>query len=273
MYRLENFCEGPVVDEAGALFISAPPRGYVERRDAAGAFSEWTRAPRANGHKILADGQHLLCNSDHILRLDPEGHHLGRAAGGLARSLDEGPDHEIRWPNDITMDGAGGFYFTESLRHEGAVIHVGGDGEARVFARDIDFANGLVLSPDGGSLFIAESYTNRILVIDVESPGRPSGALRFFADLPTHGRATGQEGASSLPDGLTVDDDGRLWIAHYGMGAVQVLSPTGALEATYDAGMSLVSNLCFAADGLYVTGGDGTPGPGVVTRLEIMRSG
>ena len=187
--------------------------------------------------------------------------------------MDGGADHEIRWPNDITLDGAGGFYFTESLRHEGAVIHVDAEGEARVFARDIDFANGLVLSPDGTSLYVAESYTNRILIIDVESPGKPAGAARLFADLPTHGAEQAEDGASSLPDGITVDDDGRLWVAHYGMSAVQVLSPTGDLEATYDAGMPLVSNLCFTPEGLYVTGGEGTPGPGVLTRLDITRSG
>ena len=59
------------------------------------------------------------------------------------------------------------------------------------------------------------------------------------------------------------------WVAHYGMSAVQVLSPEATLEATYDAGMPLVRNLCFGPDGLYVPGGANMPGPGVLTRLDI----
>lgn len=269
VFRPDHFCEGPVVDEDGTLYISSPPGGYVLRRNAAGQFKEWTRAPRSNGHKILADGTHLLCNSDHVLRLDGEGAALGRAATGVACGRNGEPDHQIRWPNDVTLDGADGYYFTESLRDEGAVIHVDGTGTATVLVRNIDFANGLVLSPDGAALYIAESYTNRILLLDIEAPGVASGEPRLWADLPVH--EAGEDDAHNLPDGITVDADGRLWVAHFGMGAVQVLSPAGELERTYDAGFPLVSNLCFAPDGLYITGGDGTPGPGVLTRLDITR--
>jgi len=75
-----------------------------------------------------------------------------RRAVGLK---ERGPGHRIRWPNDITLDGDGGFYFTESIREEGAVIHVDAAGSARGVARDIDFANGLALTPDGRRLLVA----------------------------------------------------------------------------------------------------------------------
>lgn len=291
--RLEHFSEGPVVDTDGYLYISSPPGGYVLKGldvlegdvlkgdvlkgdvlegdvlEAGGDFATWAEAPRANGHKILADGTHLLCHGDHVLRLDATGQVLGPAASGVVRGDAGAPDHEIRWPNDVTLDGQGGFYFTESLRHVGAVLHVAAGGTMRIVARDIDFANGLVLAADGHRLFVAESYANRILVVELAEPGVAAGAPNLFADLPRHP----DPDAACVPDGIALDTEGRLWVAHYGMRALQVLGPDGCLLATYDSGIPLTSNLCFAAGALYVTGGIAMPGPGLVTRLDLDITG
>ncbi len=120
--RPEHFSEGPVLDIDGTLFVSSPPGGYVLKRRGSGDWKTWARAQRANGHKILPAGDHLLCHGDHVLRLDAEGKLLGAAATGWVEGEAGAPGHRIRWPNDITLDGDGGFYFTESLRDEGAVI-------------------------------------------------------------------------------------------------------------------------------------------------------
>ena len=77
--QLEHFSEGPLRDADGSFYISSPPGGYVLKSThvlegtGSGQFVTWTRAPRANGHKILADGTHLLCHGDHVLRLDAAG--------------------------------------------------------------------------------------------------------------------------------------------------------------------------------------------------------
>jgi gluconolactonase len=263
--RPEHFCEGPVLDGDGTLFVSSPPGGYVLKRRG-GDWKIWTRARRANGHKILPDGDHLLCHGDHVLRLDAEGKLLGAAASGWVEGEGAGaPGHRIRWPNDITLDGDGGFYFTESIREEGAVIHVDAAGSARVVARDIDFANGLALTPDGRRLLVAESYRNRILVVCLDAPGVPAGPPTPFANLPSHPDPEG----TAVPDGAAFDAAGRLWVAHYGMQALHVLAADGTLLATYDSGIPLTSNLCFAEGSIYVTGGAGTPGPGLLTRLAV----
>ena len=47
------------------------------------------------------------------------------------------------------------------------------------------------------------------------------------------------------PDGMALDLEGRLWVAHYGMKAVHVLSPAGKLLGTYDGGNVTTSNVCF----------------------------
>ena len=138
-------------------------------------------------------------------------------------------------------------------------------GSARVVARDIDFANGLALTTDGRRLLVAESYRNRILTVDLDGSGVAAGSPAPFADLPSHPDPDG----TAVPDGIAFDAAGRLWVAHYGMQALHVLATDGTLLATYDSGIPLTSNLCFAAGSIYVTGGAGTPGPGLLTRLDV----
>lgn len=265
VWQPEHFCEGPVVDRDGALFISSPPGGYVLKGSDGGDFVPWAEAPRCNGHKILPNGEHILCHGDHMLRLDADGNILDAAAEGFVEGEDGAPGHQIRWPNDVTLDHDGGFYFTESIRQEGAVIHVDADGHMRIVARDIDFANGLALTADGSQLLVAESYRNRIVTVGLDGPGVAAGSPQLFAELPEH-----DDGETLVvPDGIALDAQGRLWVAHYGMRSVHVLSTSGELLATYDAGMLATSNLCFAGGSVYVTGGIAAPGAGLLTRLDV----
>jgi gluconolactonase len=53
------------------------------------------------------------------------------------------------------------------------------------------------------------------------------------------------------------------------MQAIQVLSRDGRLLASYDSGIPLTSNLCFAGGDLWITGGLGEPGPGKFCRINI----
>jgi gluconolactonase len=94
---------------------------------------------------------------------------------------------------------------------------------------------------------------------------------RIFADLPVH-----QSGnpLKNLPDGLAVDKEGRIWVAHYGMQAIQVLSRDGDPLYSLDTQLPLTSNLCFLTDEpglkvLMVTGGYQEPGPGAVIKMTV----
>ncbi len=65
-----------------------------------------------------------------------------------------------------------------------------------------------------------------------------------------------------------------VWVAHYGMQAIQVLSPEGALLASFDTALPLTSNLCFVSDQLHrksvlITGGYAEPGPGAVLMMTV----
>jgi gluconolactonase len=93
----------------------------------------------------------------------------------------------------------------------------------------------------------------------MESKGKNN--VQVFADLPAH--PSGNE-IDNLPDGMDIDSNGNLWIAHYGMGAIQVLSPEGRLLHTIDTHLPLTSNIFLTAEKAIITGGYAEPGPGAV---------
>ncbi len=261
---LEHYSEGPVIDPEGNLYIShgtsiskiAPDSDPIT----------WATTTAPNGHKVMTNGDHLVCDGKQhaVLRFDPEGRLINRAAGGRCDDL------EITSPNDLCLHPGIGFYFTDSLPQMGAVYFVDMDGRQNIVARDLDTPNGILLSADYRRLYVSESYPNRVLLILLGAPGQAEQSPKVFADLPRH--ATKEAGSHNMPDGMALDREGRLWVAHYGMSAVQVLSPEGRLLATYDTGMRCTSNICFAGDKLttaFITGGDGEPGPGALVRLDV----
>jgi gluconolactonase len=127
-----------------------------------------------------------------------------------------------------------------------------------------------VLSADGRKLYLAESRRNRVLVYDVKSPGKLENR-RVLADLPQKDPAAGQ--IDNQPDGMCLDAAGNLYVAHYGMRQVQVLSPEGQLLARYPGGNVTTSNVAFGGsrfDQLFVTGGLGPEqGAGGLFRLDL----
>ncbi|HEV2762612.1 MAG TPA: SMP-30/gluconolactonase/LRE family protein, partial [Pyrinomonadaceae bacterium] len=229
----------------------------------------WARTGAPNGHKILPDGTHLVCDGKEraVLRLDARGNVVGKASS-------ESGGKPLRAPNDLTLDPRGGFYFTDpggsnAANPIGTVHYVDARGRTRLVAEGLAFPNGIALRPDGKTLLVGESGRNRILSYAVQSPGRV-GPARVFAELPTK---QGEQIANE-PDGICLDAAGNLYVAHYGMRQVQVLSPEGRLLRRYAAGNLTTSNVAFGGprlDQLYVTGalGDERGTKGGLFRLDL----
>ena len=94
--------------------------------------------------------------------------------------------------------------------------------------------------------------------------------MQVFADLPSK---QGDQ-IDNQPDGMCLDEAGNLYIAHYGMRQVQVLSLEGNLLRRYPAGNLTASNVAFGGpkmDQLYTTGGLGKEGEseGGLFRLDL----
>ncbi|HEX5706784.1 MAG TPA: SMP-30/gluconolactonase/LRE family protein [Pyrinomonadaceae bacterium] len=267
--EVKGYTEGVVIGHAGEVYVSDVYNGAIYRHDRDGETKLWAQTGAPNGHKILADGTHLVCDGREraVLRLDASGKLLGKASS-------ECDGRPLRSPNDLTLDPRGGFYFTDpggssAQNPIGTVHYVDTNGWTHLVAQGLAFPNGIALRPDGKTLLVGESGRNRILSYKLVSPGKV-GEMRVFAELPTKGG----EQIANEPDGICLDSDGRLYVAHYGMRQVQVLSREGKLLRRYAAGNLTTSNVAFGGprmNQLYVTGalGDEKNSPGGLFRLDL----
>lgn len=256
------YTEGPAVDHAGNSYFTTLSGGQIMQIDQAGKVTLWAESSCPNGQAILPNGMHLICNSKSgcLEQYGRDGEVLRTRTDRIFAGV------EVCCPNDVISDRTENIYFTDSIRHTGKVFFLGKDGSQRTVAEHLDYPNGLVLSKDGETLFVAESYQNRILSCTLREPGLAEPPT-VFCSLPAHpsGKAT-----DNLPDGLTLDDRGNVWVAHYGMGAIHRLSTLGVVAFTVETGMPLISNLLFMdAKTLLVTGGYGEPGPGAVLKITL----
>jgi gluconolactonase len=258
----DRFSEGPVFDYDANFFFSHGDS--VTRIASDGSRSVWARAQGVNGHKVLPDGTHLLCTTGAVLHLGPRGETLGTASA-------ECNGAPLRAPNDLTLDRQGGFYFTDPGGSReapiGTVHYVDSNGKTHLAAGGMRVPNGLVLSLDGKTLYVAETVPNRIVKFAV-SPGGKLGTLEEFAVLPS------RSGHQAEPDGLAIDASGNIYVAHLGMEAIQVVSPEGILRTSLPAGNYDASNLVFGGprlNQLFITGSIGhrSKAPGRVFRLDL----
>ncbi len=267
LVEVPGYSEGVVFDGAGAAYISLPGNGAIYKVVGMTA-TVWAKVPGPNGHKILPDGTHLVCDGrEHaVLHLDRDGQVIGKASSQSAGK-------PLRAPNDLTLDTHGGFYFTDpggsGLKNPiGTVHYVDAKGTTSLVASGLAFPNGIVLRPDGRTLLVGESQQNRILSYPVTAPG-VLGAMTVFAPLPE--KAAGQIG--NEPDGIALDEEGNLFVAHYGMGQVQVVSPEGRVVRRYTAGPLTTSNVAFGGpdmNQLFVTGSLGDQKTaGALFRLDL----
>lgn len=267
--EVPGYTEGVVLDKAGNIYMSDTYNGTIYKVTPDGKTEVWAKTGAPNGHRILNDGTHLVCDgSQHaVLHLDANGKELGKASS-------ECDGKPLRAPNDIVVDPKGGFYFTDpggSSEKEliGTIHYVDPKGKTWLVASGLGFPNGLLLTADGKRLLVGESGFNHLLEYPLTAPGKV-GEKRVFATLPT--KSGDQIG--NAPDGMAWDEDGNIFVAHWGMHTVQVYSPKGELLRSYQAGPLTSSNVAFGGpkmDQLYVTGaiGDERASPGALFRLDL----
>lgn len=269
LFEVDHYCEGVVFDHDGNGYVSEGKQ--IVQFKPSGEHKVWAETGSPNGHKILADGTHLVCDASRHAML-----HLSADGKMLEPASKECDGQPLRGPNDLTLDTAnGGFYFSDpgdsSLEKPiGTVHYVDAAGKTHLVDKGLAFPNGIVLTPDGKRLYLAESQKNRVLVYDVTAPGKV-GERKVLAELPTKDTEKGQ--IDNQPDGMCLDAAGNLYVAHYGMQQVQVLSPEGKLLARYPGGNVTTSNVAFGGpkmDQLFVTGGLGAEsGGGGLFRLDL----
>ena len=165
----------------------------------------------------LHDGNVLVALQSGIHRLDT-------TTGALTRLADPITDENLRF-NDGKCDPAGRFWVgTFDLRgraRAGTLYRFDPDGSTHVMLRHITNSNGIVWSPDRRIMYYIDTPTLTVQAFDYDNASGKIDNPRVVVRFP--------EGIG-WPDGMTIDAEGKLWVALWGGGAVQRYDPaTGAL--------------------------------------------
>lgn len=176
-----------------------------------------------------------------IQRLDPES---GRFET-LYASFGDG--ELMQAPNDLVFDSSGGMWFTdhgrdrERGRDYGGVFYAKTDG-SHIERMDFHFVspNGIGLSPDQQSLYVADSFLGRLWAFDIDSPGtlKPSASsiapARVVQTLPGY----------QILDSLKVEASGKICVGTIINGGVTIFDEDGSVEHVAMPDV-MVTNLCF----------------------------
>lgn len=268
-----RFPEGPIAMPDGSVLLVEIERGTLTRVAPEGSVSYVARPGGGpNGAAIGPDGRCWVCNNGGF-RWTPEGdpsglRPIGQAAdysGGRIEAVDlatgaveviyrESTHGPLKGPNDLVFDGEGGFYFTdlgkvrEREQDRGAVHYARADGSLiREVVFPIFTPNGIGLSPDGATLYVAETETARLWAFDLAGPGE----LRKQPFPSPHGGrlVTGLPGYNRF-DSLAVDRDGNICVATLVNGGITIVSPNGASVRHLPMPERWVTNICFGGPDL-----------------------
>jgi sugar lactone lactonase YvrE len=173
---------------------------------------------------------------------------LEDADGTLTRLPPLWDDGSVRM-NEGGCDPDGRFYcgsMAYDQRPGAASLHrLDPDGSTTPVLDGVTVSNGLEWSPDGSRAYYDDTATHRVDVFDYDAD-RGLHARRPFAEIPDGG----------LPDGLTVDADGGLWVALADRGEVWHLTPDGVHDEVVEVPVGMVTACTFGGpdlDQLFIT--------------------
>ncbi|MBA4285299.1 MAG: gluconolactonase [Xanthomonadaceae bacterium] len=218
--------EGPIGLPDGSLIFTETRANRITRIAADGSTSPFlNNSNGANGLAFDAQGNLLAVQTvkPQVGVIYPKGKEKV-----LATEYDGAP---LARPNDLVVDKRSGIYFTDpgvNGKTEGpqppkALYYLSPAGKLQRLANDIARPNGVQLSPDEKTLYIANTAGEHVLAYDVGADGAISNR-RDFARLEGF-NPNAENGPSSGADGLAVDARGRLYVAS--TAGVQVFSDKG----------------------------------------------
>ncbi|MFN0025814.1 MAG: SMP-30/gluconolactonase/LRE family protein [Acidimicrobiales bacterium] len=218
--QLELLCfgyglvEGPRTDADNNLYFTDIPGRGVFKRSPDGTIEQLVSGRHSIGGLVLhADGGFVMSGPTVAHWKDGEVRDLLKVDG-------------VKAFNDIHADSQGRIY-AGSIRSDledlkgpkvpGECYRINLDGSVEELYGGIEVTNGIGFSPDGSVLYHVDSTSKGIYAHDMAADGSVSNRRHI-------GRAAFERG---IPDGMCVDTDGNLWVAHVGGRRAVKLSPTG----------------------------------------------
>lgn len=230
-----GFTEGPIwIPDDDCLLFSDIPNDRIHRWRPGTGEAEVYREPSRNANGLTLDAAGAVLACEH------SGRRVSRAPyadpANPPTLVDRFGGHRFNSPNDVVVHSGGPIYFTDPTsgirdsRQKGdtsveqelpfqGVYRLDPDGGLTCLDRSFTQPNGLAFSPDESVLYVGDSQDRFVKRFAVEADGL-LGEGELFVDM------RGDERTGN-PDGMKVDEDGRLWVT--GAGGVWVVQPDGRL--------------------------------------------
>lgn len=257
-----GFPEGPIAMPDGSIVLVEIARGTLSRVQPSGSvevIADLGGGP--NGAAIGPDGACYVCNNGGmkfsrskrgflIPGEQPSDYDTGRIervdleTGEVTRLYADCGGLGLRGPNDLVFDAQGGFWFTdhgkirERDRDRTGVFYAKADGshiEEALFP--LEAPNGIGLSPDEKTLYVAETPTGRLWAYAIAEPGKIDWSQRakMMAQRPDY----------HYFDSLALDALGNICVATIVTGGITIHSPDGATVELVEMPDPITTNICF----------------------------
>lgn len=215
-HLVDCFLEGPAFDRQGNLYLTDIPHGRLFKVTPQGVWEDMCHTGGwPNGIAVHPDG--TLWVTDYqkgLLRVNPE-------SGGVETLLGHRNSESFKGINDLVFDHEGHCYFTDQGQtgmHNptGSVYRFQTNGRLDTLLNNAPSPNGIALDTSGRFLFVAVTRGNAVW----RGPLLPDGSISKVGVFRTFFGTSG-------PDGLAIDADNRLVVAHASLGGAFVLNPRG----------------------------------------------
>ncbi|MBK5721988.1 SMP-30/gluconolactonase/LRE family protein [Dysgonomonas sp. Marseille-P4677] len=231
-----SFTEGPAVDKEGNVYFTDQPNNLILKWSTEGELTTFHKDPgRANGLYFDLDGYLLSCSDaeNELWSIDIEGNHK------ILISDFEGA--KLNGPNDLWVHPSGGIYFTDPLYKRNYwtrnpemqqpgeyVYYLAPDREKLIRVEtDLKKPNGIIGTPDGKRLYVADIGADETYVYDIKKDGTLSNK-KLFTSLGS--------------DGMTIDSMGNIYLTGKG---VSVFNPQGEQIEHIPIEANWTANICF----------------------------
>lgn len=263
-----RFPEGPVAMPDGSVILVEIAAGRITRVWPDGRKTT-VASPGGgpNGLAIGPDGKLYCCNNGGFAwaeqngMLIPHGAAADYAGGRIERiDIDTGAVEvlykdgdfgcTLRGPNDIVFDAHGGFWFTDHgktmprARDVTGIFYASADGshlEEVIFPSENP--NGIGLSPDGATLYAAETWTCRLMAFRVTAPGKVD-----LSGMLSPGTPLFRPAGYKFFDSLGVEESGNICVATIGESGITVISPAGEQVDFVATPDPFTTNICWGGE-------------------------
>ncbi len=214
--------ECPLWDARDQSLYWVDSRARLVRRLSQGRYRQWSTPSDVGSIALTRSGRLLLALEDgfHLMDLD------SGASRPVAEVRHRGPSMRM---NDGRTDRQGRFVAGSMVMGrsdpDGAYYRLDRDGRATELFGGIALANCTCFSPDGRTLYLADSLSDTVSALDYDPETGATGPRRALFGTRLHG---------SAPDGATVDAEGCLWVALVQAGKIGRFRPDGTLLLLLD---------------------------------------